>query len=101
MQGEHIALQVRRKIQITGLPGRGAAGKRGTAIRLGGSYILRLRTLGTLGDPHGNFLTLGQGLASTAVDGTVMNECILAVFLRNKTKSFLIVEPLDGSGNLT
>src|SRR5689334_1197427 len=46
-------------------------GKHGTAIRLDGSYILRLRTLRALGNPHGDFLAFGQGLASATVDGAV------------------------------
>ena len=58
------------------------------------------RTFIALGDAHGHFLAFVQGFAATAVDGTVVDKYVLATGLFNKTKTFFIIEPLNGTFNL-
>jgi len=46
------------------------------------------------------FLAFIQGFATAAVDGAVVDKYILTTGLLDKTKTLLIIEPLDGSFNL-
>ena len=64
---------------------------------LRGGYILSLRSFLTLSYLHGNFLAFSQGFAAGAVNCTVVNKNIFATFLFNKSKTFFIIEPLNGT----
>ena len=67
-------------------------------VSLGGGDVLCLGTFLALRDFHRHSLTFVQGFTAFAVDRTVMYEDVLAIFLLNETITFVIAEPLDGSG---
>lgn len=62
-------------------------------------YILRLWPLLALGNFHRDFLTFTQGFSAGAVNCAVVYENIFTTFLLNKSKTFFIVEPLNGTSN--
>ena len=57
--------------------------------------ILRLQTFGALDNLKVNDFAFIQGFKALSLDGSVMNKHILAGFLGDEAKPFLIVEPLD------
>jgi hypothetical protein len=64
-----------------------------------GGYVFSLRALLTLRHFHGNFLTFLEALESFHLDRAVMDEYILSALSLNKSKSFVVVEPFNGSGH--
>jgi hypothetical protein len=64
-----------------------------------GDNVLRLGSFLTLGYFHGNFLSFFEGFESFHLDCTVVYENILSTFTLDKTKSLVIIEPFNGSGN--
>ena len=64
---------------------------------LQGVHVLGLRTFLTLGYVHGHLLAFVKGSAATAVDGTEVNEDVLAAFLLDEAEAFLIVEPFNSA----
>ncbi len=67
------------------------------AVLVGGD-VLGLRTFLALGNFHRYLLPFLESLAAITIYRTMMNKHILAVFLLDKTITFLIAEPFDGSG---
>ena len=67
-------------------------------VKLGGRNVLGLRTFLALGNFHRHRLAFVQRFTAFAVNRTVMNEHVLAVFLLNESITFVIAEPFDGSG---
>jgi hypothetical protein len=61
--------------------------------------ILGLKTLGPLLYFHGDFLAVDQSPAAFGIDCGMVDEHVGTVLLLDKTEPFLVVEPLDGSGN--
>src|SRR4029078_2085092 len=60
--------------------------------------VLRLGTLGTLGDVELDLLVLVQGLVALGLDGRVGHEDVVAaVLLRDEAETLLGVEPLHGA----
>lgn len=60
-------------------------------------YIFCLWTFSALRYSHFDFLTFTQCPAAFSLYCTVMYKNILAASLFDKTKSFLVIEPLDGA----
>jgi hypothetical protein len=63
-------------------------------------YILGLRPFLTLCHLHSDFLAFPQCFAAGAVNCTMVYKNIFATFLLNKSKTFFIIEPLNGTYNL-
>ena len=60
--------------------------------------IRSLLALGALHDVEGNLLAFLEGLETTHVDGGKMSEKVFAaIFGRDETKAFGIIEPLDST----
>lgn len=60
-------------------------------------YVDCLRTFLTLNDIVLNSLTFFERLESFLIDSAEMYEYIITLSIRNKSKTFLIIEPLDSS----
>src|SRR4051794_35725681 len=63
-----------------------------------GANVLRLGTLGTLGDVELDLLVLVEGLVALRLDGGVVDENVVAtVLLRDEAETLFGVEPLDSA----
>ena len=70
-----------------------------SAVFLLGDNVFRLRSFLSLSDFHRDFLTFLQRLESFHLDRAVMNKHVLTAFAFDESKSFIVVEPLNGSCN--
>jgi len=72
-----------------------------TALRtfLFGDNVFRLRPFLTLCHFHRDGLTFLKRFESFHLNRAVMDKNILATLTLNESKSFIVVEPLDSSGN--
>ena len=68
---------------------------------MSGSCVLQagdvgsLRAFGARDNFHSDLLTVSQNFTAAAVDGGMMNENVLAAFLRDETETFFSVKPLN------
>jgi len=62
-----------------------------------GDYVFRLWTFLALCHFHGHLLTFLEGFESFHLDSAMMNKDILSTLALNESKTFIVVEPLDGS----
>lgn len=58
-------------------------------------YIGGLGTFGARSNFHRDLLAVSQNFTAAAVNGGMMNENVLAAFLRDEPKTFFSVEPLN------
>lgn len=72
----------------------------GELVWVNGAYVFSLRTFLSLGNLHHDLLPFNQGAATITDYCTVVDEDVPAASLFDESKSFFIIEPLDGSFNL-
>ena len=61
--------------------------------------ILRLGAFLAVGDVELDFLSIGQGAESIALDGAEVNEHIGPIFALNETEALALVKPFNGAGS--
>ena len=61
------------------------------------SYLVCLRSLGSLDDVEFDFIAFFEALIAFALDGCVVNEYVGALIATEETVPFSVVEPLDSS----
>jgi hypothetical protein len=64
-----------------------------------GYNVLCLGAFLALSDFQCDFLSFSQGFKSISLDCTSMNEYIRSALRRDETKTFVIIEPFNGTGN--
>jgi hypothetical protein len=81
----------------------GTDGSPGVAIngycKLQGNHVLSLWAFLAFSNRELDLLSFFQGFTAFHCNGAEMDENITLAFTRNKTKTFFVVEPLDGSDN--
>ena len=59
--------------------------------------VLGLQSLGTLDNVELHFLVLMEGLEAVHIDGGIVHEDVLAIFLLDKAEALGFVKPFDSS----
>jgi hypothetical protein len=62
-------------------------------------YLFCLRAFLALGDNHGHFLAFLEGFEAVNLDSGMVHKHIRSFFTLDKPKTFVVVEPLDGTCN--